>query len=280
MTLKSKEHSQRIITAICGVSLIGAIYYFLGHSGVQLICIVLSLISYLEFVDLTKSRANTPQLALAKRVVALFAAILFLLPIHGNFIWALCLLIGYSLSVYRQGSAAVEFGDQAHHLQDLFSAAFGLFYVLFFFGFVPKIHALPQGPIWVLTLLGIIWGGDIAAYYVGNIFGKHKLSPAISPGKTLEGAMGNFLGAALVSITIWYVFLRSQLIAFPTILGLALVTAFVSQVGDLFESAIKRVSGAKDSGWILPGHGGMLDRFDSLLLAAPFYFYYLSQFLS
>lgn len=277
----------RIITALVGVSLIAGIYLLLQHKGVILICSVLSLVAYYEFLGLTLSAQNTASLMKAKKLVAVVAGALVLLPINAAWIWALCLLIAFSLSCYRQGSQAIEFGDQGHHILDLFAAGFGIFYVVLFFNYVPSIHALTGGPIWVAMLLGIIWGGDIAAYYVGNMFGKHKLSPSISPGKTFEGAVGNFLASALLALGVWYLFLssasplhlssRTPQISGFAVIGLALVTSFVSQIGDLFESAIKRVAGKKDSGTILPGHGGILDRFDSLILAAPFFYYYLAQ---
>ncbi len=290
MSLKSKEHSNRILTALAGVSIIGGIYYALDHVGVVIIASVLAIVAFYEFVSLSLSPKNTASLIKAKKAVAILAAILFLLPTNTGMIWPLCLLIAFALTCYRQGSKSIEFSDQSHHIHDLFAVCFGLFYVVHFFLFVPQIHKLPSGPIWLAMLLGIIWGGDIAAYYAGNLFGKHKLSPSISPGKTLEGALGNFVASTLLALAVWRLFLYNGVISdneVPvkvefsalSIVGLALVTSFVSQIGDLFESAIKRVAGKKDSGTILPGHGGILDRFDSLIMAAPFFYYYLSQLI-
>ncbi len=281
MSLQSKEHGARIITALIGVSLITAIYVFLQHKGVILISTVLSLVAYYEYLSLTMSTHSSASLVKAKKIVSVLAGVLILLPINGAEICSLCLLIASSLFCYRKGSHVAGLRDQKHHLFDLFAAGFGLFYIVLFFNYIVSIHALVAGPIWTAMLLGIIWGGDIAAYYTGNIFGKHRLSPSISAGKTLEGAIGNFLASAVLAWSIWYFFLSANMqlseISGLSIIGLALVTSFVSQVGDLFESAIKRVAGKKDSGTILPGHGGILDRFDSLILAAPFFYFYLLQ---
>ncbi len=124
-----------------------------------------------------------------------------------------------------------------------------------------------RGPALLLFLLVLIWTADSAAYFAGRAFGRHKLSPQVSPGKTWEGAAGGLLGALACGLA----FHRLQLAAvpLPALLGLCLLTAAVSIGGDLWESLLKRQAGLKDSGTLLPGHGGVLDRIDSLIAAAP-----------
>lgn len=117
-------------------------------------------------------------------------------------------------------------------------------------------------PYKLLSLFLIVWLADIAAYFVGSRFGKHKLAPSISPGKSIEGALG---GLVVVGIVIGLIFH-----SIPMIL-LALITVIISIIGDLFESFMKRCQGLKDSGKLLPGHGGILDRIDSLISAAPLF---------
>lgn len=117
-------------------------------------------------------------------------------------------------------------------------------------------------PYKLLSLFLIVWLADIAAYFVGSRFGKHKLAPSISPGKSIEGAIG---GLVVVGIVIGLIFHSIPMII------LALVTVIISIIGDLFESFMKRCQGLKDSGKILPGHGGILDRIDSLISAAPLF---------
>lgn len=127
------------------------------------------------------------------------------------------------------------------------------------------------GPLPFLGLLAVVWVADTAAYFAGRKFGRHKLAPAISPGKTWEGVAGAFLGVSLYAVA-WGMWDGSALLfsagLWQGILFLWLLTLF-SILGDLFESWMKRVAGLKDSGRILPGHGGMLDRIDALTAALP-----------
>jgi phosphatidate cytidylyltransferase len=124
---------------------------------------------------------------------------------------------------------------------------------------------LPAGVCWLVVVVASVWAMDTAAYAVGRMIGRRKLAPAISPGKTVEGALGGLVAAGAVAAWLGYI------CGLPVPLGLLLGLAIgvVGQAGDLFESLLKRCAGVKDSGAILPGHGGILDRLDSLLFAAP-----------
>lgn len=122
----------------------------------------------------------------------------------------------------------------------------------------------------ILLLLLIVWAADTGAYFAGKSFGKAKLAPHISPGKTQEGLLGGLVAAPLVALLAAYLMPIEAIEPIPLIL-LSLVTALVSVGGDLMISMHKRTSGFKDSGKLLPGHGGILDRLDSLLAAAPFF---------
>lgn len=124
-------------------------------------------------------------------------------------------------------------------------------------------------PKWVLYVLTLIWAVDTAAYFVGKRFGKHKLAPHVSPGKTWEGVGGAFIAALLVA-TLGYFILEPR-ISWLGWMVLALITTIFAIVGDLFESAFKRAHHLKDSGSLLPGHGGILDRIDSILAAVPLF---------
>ncbi|HDP90449.1 MAG TPA: phosphatidate cytidylyltransferase [Thioalkalivibrio sp.] len=131
---------------------------------------------------------------------------------------------------------------------------------------VAGLHA--AGWQWILFLVGIVAVADTGAYFTGRAFGKHKLAPELSPGKTREGVLGGLAGVALWAVFgAWWLNLETGIWVY--FIGLCLVVALISVAGDLFESLIKREAGAKDSGVILPGHGGILDRIDSLTAAAP-----------
>jgi phosphatidate cytidylyltransferase len=121
-------------------------------------------------------------------------------------------------------------------------------------------------PLEVLLILVLVWIADSAAYFVGRAWGKRRLAPAISPGKSWEGAAGGLIGAALYAIIIAFFTERGAWLAF---VATAVLLGMVSIVGDLFESAVKRQAGVKDSGNLLPGHGGVLDRIDSATATLP-----------
>ena len=133
-----------------------------------------------------------------------------------------------------------------------------------------------QGGNWIFFLLSVVWFGDTAAYYTGRILGKCKLAPLISPKKTVEGSLGGFAGNTAAALLTKEFLLPEQ--PLTNLLLLSWVLGVVSQVGDLAESALKRGAGVKDSSNLLPGHGGMLDRLDGLLFAAPTLFCYTKLF--
>ena len=155
-------------------------------------------------------------------------------------------------------------GPMESSLPKLGLVGLGLGYCAVLLGFIV---ILPREAIFVL--FGIIWAGDSAAYYTGRALGRHKLAPHISPKKTVEGAIGGLAASVIAGI------LMGQWLLGESIGMLAIVSfscAIAGQVGDLAESALKRSAGVKDSSAILPGHGGMLDRLDSLLFAAPVFY--------
>jgi phosphatidate cytidylyltransferase len=141
---------------------------------------------------------------------------------------------------------------------------------------VVSIHRIPEsGPYLLLFVLMMIWSADVGAYFAGHRWGKHKLAPQVSPGKTREGVYGALAGA-LICALILAAWIGSGAGQYLQIILLCLVTVCASIVGDLFESLVKRQRGVKDSGSLLPGHGGMLDRIDSITAAAPVFLFGLS----
>jgi phosphatidate cytidylyltransferase len=163
-------------------------------------------------------------------------------------------------------------------LPDTAQGLFGLIWIAYPLTLVPLLWKQEDGPALVLFLMVCVWSGDIAALYIGKAFGRHKLAPRLSPGKTWEGSIASIVGSiAAAGFVIWIgdvLTARGNLILHITepiwqTLALAAILNIAAQLGDLLESAVKRGAGVKDSGTMLPGHGGILDRIDALLVAAP-----------
>ena len=150
---------------------------------------------------------------------------------------------------------------------------FGVFYIGFCASHLILLRSIPDGIFWLLVLTFITVFSDTAAYYVGRKLGKTKLYPALSPGKTRAGALGGIIGGMLGGLVVAVIVFDNA--NFIMVVILSLILSAIGIIGDLIESLIKRVSGVKDSGQILPGHGGLLDRCDSILLSAPALYYAL-----
>ncbi len=150
----------------------------------------------------------------------------------------------------------------------------GILYVPFLLGHLALLRGTALGVEWIFLLMVIVMSGDTGAYYVGCNFGKRKLYRLVSPNKSVEGAAGGLAGSVIGAFIARATFFP-QLTVFDS-LATALLLGILGQLGDLFESFLKRSFGVKDSGAIFPGHGGVLDRLDSILFAAPAAFYYVS----
>jgi CDP-diglyceride synthetase len=192
------------------------------------------------------------------------------------------------------GAAIIALGSR-RALGEVFSSvsisAAGLIVIVIPFSAVVRLHAVGSafalnalseasnppdlGRQLLLFTLVIVWVGDSAAYFAGHAFGRSKMTPHLSPNKTWEGAAANLLAALLVA----FVFGFWVKIAPLHMFAMAALGSIAGQVGDLFESAFKRSAGVKDSGTLIPGHGGMLDRIDALILAAPAVWYYFEWFV-
>jgi len=167
--------------------------------------------------------------------------------------------------------------DFSKLLAGLGVTVFGVIYIAFLGGFLIATRVgfeyIPGlSTKLLLFFFAVIFGSDSGAYFAGRAFGKHKLAPAISPGKTIEGLIGGLLAAAVIAAACSWSFFPELNVWFA--IGLGTVMAAVGVLGDLAESAMKRGSGTKDAANILPGHGGLLDRLDSLLLNAPILYYF------
>jgi phosphatidate cytidylyltransferase len=172
--------------------------------------------------------------------------------------------------------AVLDGEDLAGAVHRLGLAVLGVLYVGFFTPHIALLRAPAEGWRWVLFTVYVAMASDSGGYFAGRAFGRHKLAPAVSPSKTVEGAIGAVAGAMLNAALCRAIFLRALAIEEALLLGFGI--SVLAQMGDLCESALKRAFGAKDSGWIIPGHGGILDRLDSLLFPFVFTYYYSAAF--
>lgn len=172
--------------------------------------------------------------------------------------------------------AVYVFTYPRYRSEHIMLAFFGLFYVAVMLSYVYQIRMLEQGAFLVWLVFLCSWGCDTCAYCVGVTMGKHKLAPVLSPKKSIEGAVGGVAGAALLGVIYAIAINRFAPGANADAVQYALICAVggvISQVGDLAASAIKRNHDIKDYGKLIPGHGGILDRFDSVIITAPIIFY-------
>ncbi|HEY7217546.1 MAG TPA: phosphatidate cytidylyltransferase [Candidatus Binatia bacterium] len=179
------------------------------------------------------------------------------------------LLIAFSLYLFAGGQLA----DRFRHLA---IALLGAVYLGYFFPHWVLLFQLPNGRGWVFWVLCVVMVGDTVAYFIGRHFGRRKLAAELSPGKTIAGAWGYIVGAVVAGVGGGALLALS--IHWAEIVALSLALSVLAQIGDLFESWIKRVFNVKDSGRLLPGHGGLLDRIDSLVFPAVFTTAYLRVF--
>jgi phosphatidate cytidylyltransferase len=181
--------------------------------------------------------------------------------------------LALTLTVASVLSAPVWRGD-ALAVEPMATTMLAIVYVGWLLGHGLLLETLPDGAALVLFLVGTTWAGESAAYGVGSLFGRHQLAPAISPRKTLEGALGQLVVSVATAAGLGAWLLPHWSVSTAILAGAML--GIVGQIGDLTESAIKRSLGAKDTGGLIPGHGGVLDRLDGLMFNAPALFYYAS----
>ncbi len=257
--------SKRILTALAGIPLF-VFLIFLGSPYLfYLSVLIIALMGLNEFYCLLESEDT--------RLQKFFGLLMGALLLRGfyyqdftlilrSIVFSLLLLLVLRTFPRR---------DVTHAVKEIAITFFGLFYVCFLLGYLLLIRGQEYGRAWIFFLFFAVWAGDTGAYYIGRHFGKHKLYPRISPKKTLEGSVGGLFCSLAVSVISRFLFFPEYNLLHMILLGGALGIA--GQIGDLSESLLKRSAGSKDSGSIFPGHGGVLDRFDSILFASPVLYY-------
>lgn len=260
-----REHLQRWLTAAVAVPLLVAI---IGFGPGWLLLAVILLITAGALLELSS-------LILAQTTTWLKGVVFgigLLLPLatywKGTFglTLATVAMLFIALLVHL-----LLYAKQETVLPSLGAVIFAEFYIPFLLSHLLLLFSLPSGRRWIFFVLIVIFAGDTGAYYIGHRFGKRKLWPSVSPGKTLEGGVGGLFSSLVVALIGGKLLLSSSGLGF--LLVLAFCLALVGQMGDLMESMLKRVSQVKDASSLLPGHGGLLDRLDSLIFTFPLTYY-------
>jgi phosphatidate cytidylyltransferase len=265
---------KRVLTALVLIPIVLVLVFLAPKPLFVLLVACVAALAAWEYLGLSEGTgAKPPRVAVLVAIVILFA---------GNFEYpeqtaAIFGILGLGLLVYCTFSSPVK-----RVMADATASVFCLLYTGLTMVAVCTLREEANGPSLVTFVLCVVWAGDIAALYVGRNFGRHKLASSLSPNKTWEGAAGSVVGSLLVAggllgLSAWLETWNSARLSYPDYLWYWLVLAVIvnvaAQVGDLAESALKRSAGVKDSGTLLPGHGGVLDRIDALLLAAPVLWY-------
>ncbi len=260
----------RLATAAVAIPALLALIFLAPAWGWGLVVLVVALLGLVEYLWLAlPGRAGNRVVGLLLGAAVIAAALSA--PAPGRLMSAgLSLLVAGGLIYVLVLRADIERG-----LADLGLLTVGVLYTGLLLPHFYWLHQLADGPQWVTFVIAIGMAGDSGGYFVGHALGRHKLIPRVSPGKTVEGALGIILFSLAAGAA-------GKLILLPAsqwgeILGLSFAMAVIGQLGDLAESVMKRSFGAKESGWIFPGHGGVLDRIDSLLFPVTLVYYYVAR---
>lgn len=257
---------QRVVSALVGIPLIVLAVW---HGGIPLLLLtgLISLLGLREMTGMLAKLGLKPSLwlALAGGLILIGGAYLYKDGYPGPTI---------TIILFLHLIATVAFYPR-YTLLDGAGTLMGTLYVGLLSYFY-LLRTLPDGWIWLIFMLAGTWSTDTAAYFIGKLFGKRRIAPVLSPKKTLEGAIGGLLGSLLVG----YLFaLIYPFLPLSKMLLLGLMLGAAAEAGDLLESAFKRQAGIKDSSTLIPGHGGILDRFDSALFTAPLVYYFVLLFI-
>lgn len=258
----------RVITALIGLAIVIPTLLYGEALGVEILCAVAVLIAADEYARMAAPEHKLAIPALMVSMGAVYAAILWAPA------WATAVLAAATLSTFLFGLLLVSETAAGEKMATRLAA--GLLYVPVLVSFIPQVRRLDEGLTWIFLILVVTWLGDTGAYFAGRALGKTKLFERVSPKKTWEGAIGGAVAAVIGACVVKSIGLPELPWVHAIVLGLLLDVSGV--LGDLTESLLKRSFGVKDSGWIMPGHGGVLDRIDSVIFSAPVAWIYVTAF--
>ncbi|MGV6851308.1 MAG: phosphatidate cytidylyltransferase [bacterium] len=255
----------RIVTALVLAPLVVYAVLNLSAQGFLILLTVAFIISAWEWLGLCGLKSDRWQFLLSPILIAP-ALVAILVPQASSGLWIRIfsiwwLLVPLLIALMQWKKQFVSLSSRSRILLGM-GALSAVILSLY------QLRGMNNGQYWVLTVLAAVWGADIGAYFTGKLIGGPKLASFISPGKTWAGFFGGLVGGSLAIIVMLHFFFPEILLTIP-LMSLILISVIVSVGGDLWISVLKRISGIKDSGHILPGHGGLLDRLDSLIACSP-----------
>lgn len=260
---------KRVITGLLFLPIFYLVAWKLPPAYFTMLVIAAVIVGLHEFYRMAEVRGHHPEV-IPGMVLGILVALDFYHPLFPG--WGKFYIITVTLlaiMIVRLFSSRPVDGA----LEDIAHTFLGVFYVAVLFSYQIVIRLGENGKQWLVFLYFVIWASDIGAYSIGIPFGRHRLYEKVSPKKSIEGFVGALVASAGMALLcrVWFM----PPIGITEAIWLALLLAVVGTIGDLTESLFKRAAGVKDSGIIIPGHGGILDRMDSMLFAAPVLYYYL-----
>ena len=262
---------KRILSGIIGLPIVALILIFGNIFVIDAFFAIVALIAIHEYFNSFKEK-HKPVKWLGY-MSCILIAFLHIIP-EEYYLYTLALSICVSIaSLFIQ----VVFSNMKTTVEDIMITFFGMIYVVLFLSFIPLLHGIENGKYLIWFILIAAWGTDTCAYFVGCKFGKHKFSK-ISPKKSIEGCIGGTVGSMILALLCTFALnsLVGLEISYIYVALIGFVLSILSQIGDLSASSIKRTMGIKDFGNLIPGHGGMLDRIDSIIFIAPFAYFLLT----
>jgi phosphatidate cytidylyltransferase len=256
-------HLKRWITGIIALPFL---IFFIARGGAYFVILVgaVCLLSMWEYFRIVSDAEG--KVVSVVMIVGVLVGALIILAASGSYFNLISGIIALNMIICGLISIP-QYKNNPNVLETIKKQVQGIVYIPLLLSFLILIRNEPDGMIWVFLILAVIFAGDTSAYYFGSYLGRHKLCPAVSPGKTIEGSIGGLAANLLIGSLVKLFFLPE--LPWAQSLILFLVMGIAGQAGDLFESMLKRSSKVKDSGGLLPGHGGFLDRIDALLFASP-----------
>jgi len=273
---------KRVISALVAIGIGGPLIIFMGPYAIYLFTMIILAGCLYEYFGMVMAKEYSKDIRLfgvLAGTIVLFVSIFD----HSYYLGSLAMmLIFYCLyfllraKVYVKHVGPSDDAKVGKSFSDLTLSIFGILFFSLFLGYLPMLRDSYDGLNWVILLMAVVWLGDSGAFFIGRKYGKTKLYPVISPKKTVEGSLGGIIFSTVGAILCKLIFFHS--LDFVDCFVTGILGGTFGQLGDLVESMIKRSVAVKDSGAVMPGHGGFFDRFDGIIFAAPFFYFYVKIF--